>query len=55
MGPEDQAGEGGPRRSVVDIVSRTWFAEDPSEDGVLPRRLRRPAIIYVAVTAPLTL
>ena len=25
----------------------------PSENGVLPRRLRRPAVLYVAVTAPL--
>lgn len=41
-----------PRRSVADVVSRAWFAEDPTEDGVLPRRLRRPAIVYVAVTAP---
>jgi signal transduction histidine kinase len=53
VSPDGAGADGGSRRSVVDIVSRTWFAEDPTEDGVLPRRLRRPAIVYVAVTAPL--
>ena len=47
------AGDEPHRRSVVEIVSREWFAEDPAEDGVLPRRLRRPALLYVAITAPL--
>jgi signal transduction histidine kinase len=46
-----RAGRSG--RPAGGVVSRAWFAEDPSEDGVLPTRLRRPAIAYVAVTAPL--
>ncbi len=46
-------GHEGPKRSTVSMVSRAWFAEAPDENGVLPRRLRRPTIAYVAVTAPL--
>ncbi len=43
----------GRRRSTVGLVSQEWFAEAPDENGVLPRRLRRPTIVYIAVTAPL--
>ncbi len=46
-------GHDGPKRSAVSMVSREWFAEAPDENGVLPRRLRRPTIVYIAVTAPL--
>jgi signal transduction histidine kinase len=49
--PAERAGPGHLR--LADVVSRAWLAEDPSEPGVLPTRLRRPAIVYVAVTAPL--
>ena len=42
-----------PRRSSLGVVSQEWLAEAPDEDGVLPRRLRRPTIVYIAVTAPL--
>ncbi|HKY65892.1 MAG TPA: ATP-binding protein, partial [Acidimicrobiales bacterium] len=45
--------EGAGRLATVEITSRAWFAEDPDENAVLPRRLRRPALVYVAVTAPL--
>ena len=39
--------------SALEAMSRLWLAEDPSENAVLPRRLRRPAVLYVAITAPL--
>lgn len=52
--PGGNGGDGGSsRRSMAGMVSRAWFAEDPTEPGVLPARLRRPAVVYVAVTAPL--
>jgi len=34
-------------RSALQGISRLWLAEDPSENGVLPQRLRRPAVLYV--------